>query len=287
MGMYRNRSRKLRKGLYVLLAGGYYLYVLSMVALLTVALAHAAVARWELALGLGAPAILMFAGFALGLRPALRRRRARGAGLLARFSISDRSRRAAARASRTSIREVRDGRAALIVGRVRLAGASIEAPFSGRRVCYYAAGCSRQDADNPYLEYAPWPIGEEGACEFLIEDRSGRALIRVDSHASFELVTTSWVGNVPEERMRAFLDKLGHDSDDHERWKPREHVLEDGAVVAVYGVGEWEPDPAPDPRQPGVGYREAPRRLVMRAPKRLHLYVSERPMELEPMVCSR
>ncbi len=171
------------------------------------------------------------------------------------------------------------------MGRVRLVGASIDAPFSGRRVCYYNARCFHQD-NHPYNDDPTPSVEEKRACDFRVEDGTGTALIRVDSGASFETMSTV-VSNVPEERTRAFLDRLRHHSDDHERWVPEEWVLEEGAIVSVYGVGEWEPDPAPGPRWQPMGYREAPRRLVMRAPDGLHLFVSERPIELEPMFFSR
>jgi len=191
--------------------------------------------------------------------------------LYARFGVAGRWRHAARRASRTSICNVRDGRAAWIVGRVRLARTSLEAPFSKRRVCHYVASCGDANMDNG--------SAQTEACEFLVEDGSGTALIRVESGASFELIGPGRVvANVPEERMRAFLGRVRINSGDPRDWNlPHERVLAEGDVVGVYGIGEWEADPAPDPASwSSVGYRESPRRLVMRAPEELCLFVSER-----------
>ncbi|HKA86632.1 MAG TPA: hypothetical protein VKE22_03165 [Haliangiales bacterium] len=194
--------------------------------------------------------------------------------LHARTGIAGRWRHAAKRASRTSICNVRDGRAAWIVGRVRLARTSLEAPFSGRRVCYYAASCRAAD-----IRCDGRPNGQVESCDFLVEDGSGTALIRVAPGASFELIGPGRVvANVPEERMRAFLGRVRINSGDPRDWNlPHERVLAEGDVVGVYGIGEWEADPAPEPESwAGVGYREMPRRLVMRAPEGLRLFVSER-----------
>ena len=52
-----------------------------------------------------------------------------------------------------------------------------------------------------------------------------------------------------------------------------EGVLEEGDVVAVYGVGEWDRNPARGRAANFAGYREAPRRLIMRARVGLRLYI--------------
>ena len=185
-------------------------------------------------------------------------------------------RHAARRAPIKAVGELGDVAAAVIVGRVRFGRRSIEAPLSGRRVCYYDASCHHEDYGNPYSNFpSHGPIREKGGVDFLIEDFSGTALIRVDSGASFELTDHALLGRTTPERVCTFLERCGKPSGDLERWSPHESVLEEGTIVSVYGIGEWDPNPTSDCKTRFAGYREAPRRLVMRAPEGLHLYVRE------------
>ncbi|HKA87299.1 MAG TPA: hypothetical protein VKE22_06505 [Haliangiales bacterium] len=198
------------------------------------------------------------------------------AALLAeRFSISGRSRHAARRAKPTPIAGVRDGATAVVVGRVRFAGRSLEAPLSGRRVCHYAASCD-DDTGCAYV-YGDYcavgrSVSERYALDFLVEDGSSTALVRVDSGASFDVTAHPVSRDASSDRVRAFLTRKG-ESGDSGAWSASEGVIEEGTVVSVYGIGEWEPDPSGDVRF--AGYRDAPRRLVLRAPEGLHLYIRE------------
>jgi len=119
-------------------------------------------------------------------------------------------------------------------------------------------------------------IREDSACDFLVEDESGTALIRANTATSARLLKRAgWPGPTPERRRRAFLARHGC-SDYCERWHPEEWVLEQGSVVAVFGVAAWELDPAPDVRSQTMGYREAPHLPVIRAPEGLPVLINER-----------
>jgi hypothetical protein len=50
-------------------------------------------------------------------------------------------------------------------------------------------------------------------------------------------------------------------------------VLEQGEQVAVFGRCKWEPDP--NPRAPGGGYREHPKRLKIESPGLEQMLVSD------------
>ena len=176
--------------------------------------------------------------------------------LVNRVSVGPSSRHPARWGRRSRISDLGDGATAVIVGKIRFARGSLEAPLSGRRVCYYDAGCHHEDSGYPYYEApAPPAVRERRALDFVVEDDTGTALIRVDSGAAFKRAERMLPRNA--ERIRAFLGQ----SDD--RWNAFESVLEEDAVVAVYGIGEWAP--ADNRTVPFAGYREAPRRLVMRA----------------------
>jgi len=173
------------------------------------------------------------------------------------------------RARRARVADVRDGAPTTIVGRVRFAGASTEAPLSGRRVCFYEAATSAADAGYPYYTTALRTAPERHALDFLVEDDSGMALIRVDDSTYFDAPERL----VPRkaERLHAFLDRRYGGANDLTGWLSFERVLEEGALVEVRGVGTWEP--AADSAAPFAGYRDASRRLVMRAPAGLRLYI--------------
>src|SRR5262249_27565279 len=103
------------------------------------------------------------------------------------LSPRGRTLRAARRASRTPIRDAGEGSPILIVGTIRFYRGALEARLTGRRCCFYQA---RFDEPIPKLGFGvrnSWSMStEEKGCDFILEDGTGKALVRIDSAVSFD-----------------------------------------------------------------------------------------------------
>jgi hypothetical protein len=84
------------------------------------------------------------------------------------------------------------------------------------------------------------------ACDFLVTDGTGTALVRVRD------------GGMPEVAMRAgaYVHTVSEEGDQ----RSHEAILEAGDTVVVFGTSSREVDSRTEP----VGYRDAPARLVLR-----------------------
>jgi hypothetical protein len=120
-------------------------------------------------------------------------------------------------------------------------------------------------------------IREEGGADFLIEDDTGSAKV---VNASLKVAAvqdakyTSGVFHEATPHMEAFLEKHGKASGG-KRLRYREAVFEAGETVAIVGEVADEADPEVVPE--GGGYRDTPRRLVIRAPAGGSLFASDDP----------
>jgi hypothetical protein len=181
----------------------------------------------------------------------------------------------------TPIGEARGGEVVTIAGRVRLVGPS-RAPMTGRRGALW-----RVTLDEPKGEAGGWRLvlRADELTDFVVDDGTGVALV---SGPASEM-TMAWspstaapplsgsVYGVPD--YNVFLQRHQITERDLFGFKRalrfREVLVAAGTRVVVRGVGRWEPDP--DPAARDHGYRELAQRLVLRAPARDLLLISDDP----------
>src|SRR5262249_22259438 len=112
-------------------------------------------------------------------------------------------------------------------------------------------------------------------CDFFLEDETGKALVRMPP--TVVRYTKNPATRVTEAGgMEAFLSRHGRLVGNHS-WRAGEWVLGEGRLIAVFGIGRWEPDPDPGCSLRASPYREAPQRLVVSAPANLRLLISDQP----------
>jgi len=198
------------------------------------------------------------------------------------FSKDAKTRRSLAGAERTTIAGAEEGALVKISGELVLRGDPIESPLS-QRPC--AAWEVRVEERRSSGKSSHWHtiIQDQHAVDFLVEDDSGRALVRAivpqmaleqDGHfrsGTFEDAPPA---------LEGFLAEHGHTSTGllgfNKSMRYREGALEAGERVTVLGVCRWEPDP--DPAAAGAGgYRKGALRLVVEPPPEGRLLISDDP----------
>jgi hypothetical protein len=202
------------------------------------------------------------------------------------FSNDQRTKRALRRLRPTKIVETRDGGMVKLVGRVRFLSPPLEAPFSGRPCAQYRVIVEGVVRDRVARRggFRGWSqatlIHEERAVDFLLEDGTGCALVRMACAAvavDMDYNTNSGIFRDPSERVEALLARhgqKGNAEDFNRRLRCREGVLEENDEVAVLGRARYETDADPGAGTLG-GYREDPRRLVIGAPPGAGVLVSD------------
>jgi hypothetical protein len=106
--------------------------------------------------------------------------------------------------------------------------------------------------------------------DLLMSDETGRA--RIDSHALRITVTTE-TRHTPSKRMREILARHSMSSEPVAFVRTfNEGIIAAGDEVAVIGRVSLEHDP--DLVNPGFGYRDRPKRVVISAPPRGFVLVS-------------
>ncbi len=187
------------------------------------------------------------------------------------FSADQRHRRAMQEVPRRPIAEVVEGEIARVVGKVRVS-APVVAPLSGRSCAYFRV-LVQERRKRGKGSYWVDVVDEAGGVDFLLEDDTGRAVVKVDrAKAVLEGDESGHSGflSEPSAELVAFLEARGHSAQGwvfNKTIRYREGIAEEGETVAVVGKGRWERDPDERP-QAGDGYREAvmPERLVLEAP---------------------
>lgn len=158
------------------------------------------------------------------------------------------------RVRRVPIEQVKDGQIVKTVGRLAHIGTSLTAPLSGRPCVYYELTVQRRMGRGKASRWVPI-AREERWQDFLLQDETGRALVRVDSPTIISCSQKQpTLGEGPKLRYQ-------------------ERRLEAGEVVAVMGRGTWERE-----LQSGMGfggYREPPRFLVVRPALPVPLHISD------------
>jgi hypothetical protein len=177
---------------------------------------------------------------------------------------------------RTLIHDARDGEMVKIVGKLRSVGAPLRGPLSGRACSYYKLTVTQ----NPTGNTSRLVLSEEERRDFILEDPTGRALIRVSRAGIFakrDLAERSGIMRDPTPEMLVILQRHSEKprgSFFNRHLKYEEAVLDLVEDVAVHGLGRWEPDPG---GEAPASYREAPRRLVLEASSAVPLYVTDDP----------
>lgn len=183
------------------------------------------------------------------------------------FSERARTRRLLRRLKRTPIGSVAEG-PVKIAGKLRLAERSLRAPLSGRTCALYDVEVvERRKVDRVIIQ-------DRLACDFLVDDGTGTALVRVgDGRGSrLELAIvqdaryTSAILNDATPELERYLSTFGEKSTGpfaNRFLKYREGVFEAGERIVVCGVARREPHP--EGKAEAGNYRDAPTRVVIEA----------------------
>lgn len=189
------------------------------------------------------------------------------------FSRSARIKRMLRQSRTLTTDSFRHGAAGKLEGQVRYLVAPLCAPLSGRPCSYYEATIEAEAGDM-------WtPIAHEvRSVDFLLEDSTGQALVRMDNaEAVVPPDVSSRVGvfSEPSDALVSFLRRHGISRD---RWfterqlRYREGVIAEGARVAARGYGTFEANP--DPRTAKGGYRDNASLLVLHGTRAAPLFIS-------------
>jgi hypothetical protein len=183
-----------------------------------------------------------------------------------------RARRAAERSHLAPVAEIAPGAIVKIVGRITFDDEPLEAPFSGRRCTHFEATVERRHARG-FKEKAR----TASTRSFWVEDDSGRIYVDARNALVDVVLDHHWTSRDIDPETRFELERylyqngpkwnrlLGAESD----LRYCEGALEEGEVVTVVGQASIARDPEPHL------YRDIGRRLVLSAPRKGALYVSD------------
>lgn len=165
-----------------------------------------------------------------------------------------------------SIASFPDGGHGRIAGVARVADQHLEAPLSGRRCVWWRVTVESLSPGGEHST-SSWTqvIDESEAVDFLVEDPTGRVLVRAtEAHAVIDPDEHYGEGAIEDEsttpELAAFLRRWGQSVGDR-KLRYAEAAITGGDGVEVVGRGRWEPDP--DPSAAAGDYRSTPSRLVM------------------------
>lgn len=172
------------------------------------------------------------------------------------------------RSERHPIADMAEGERGRIEGQALTLDQQLEAPLSRRkclcwqvRVEVYSA--SRASSD---LGTGGWRqvVDESSAVDFLVEDASGRALVRsAGANASIDADAYYGDGAIEDEQttpeLVEFMRSWGQTTEGRQL-RYEEGIVAAGDVVEVVGRGRREPDPDPAATR---DYRSTPTRLIL------------------------
>ncbi len=194
------------------------------------------------------------------------------------YSDEQRVRRALKGSPRAAILQLQTGQVAKITGSVRAAGPLLASPLSGRACVFFETTVEEYRSSGRSGKWVTI-IHETEGIDFLVEDETGRALVR---GASLKVALArdtdlkSGTFNDADPMLEAFLTKHGHSSKGwvfNKTLRYREGVFEPGERVTVMGKIRIENDP--DPRTAGGGYRDVPKRALIEPLDDGHVYASD------------
>lgn len=185
-----------------------------------------------------------------------------------RFSRAGRACHAARRAPRTTIAQAPTGTTVTLVGRVRLMKSTLIAPLTGRRCSYYVMAPFAAYGQHDHTAPAEPPVArEEEGREFILDDGTGLATVRVDDVALMDDPGCLRPGT--DAQQRAMLEERGLSASSND-WTLHEWTLGEGDLVAVSGVLQDRPGTATSVYA-STGYRARPREVVIGPPGGLPL----------------
>lgn len=204
------------------------------------------------------------------------------AELRSRLSPRARAKRAAFRLPRTRIEDVENGDLVRIEGRIELAGEPLIAPLSQRRCAHYELSVDFARTQTSFVRV----LSESRSTPFFVVDESKRALIELDGarpgvpdrNIAEVVVDHYWTANDIDAETRFELERYLFTKGDMgrallaepKRLRYAEGALEEGERVHVAGVAEWV-----SAAEAGQTYRDSGQRLVLRAPARGRLFVTD------------
>lgn len=183
-----------------------------------------------------------------------------------------RARRAAERSHLAPVAEVAVGEVVKVVGRVSFTEDPLEAPFSGRPCAHFEAIVERRHARG-YKTKARTASTQS----FWVEDDSGRIYVDARNALVDVVLDHHWTSRDLDAETRFELERylyqngpswnrlLGAEAD----LRYCEGALEEGELVTVVGLASIVREPEPHL------YRDKARRVVLGAPARGALYVSD------------
>lgn len=200
------------------------------------------------------------------------------AELRARISPRARAKRAAFRLPRTRIEDVKTGDLVRVEGRIELAGEALVAPLSQRRCAHYELSVDFAKTETSFVKV----LSESRSTAFFVVDESKRALVEVDRNIAEVVVDHYWTANDIDAETRFELERYLFTKGDMgrallaepKRLRYAEGALEEGERVHVAGVAEWVSG-----AEVGQSYRDSGQRLVLRAPPRGRLFVTDHTAE--------
>ncbi len=181
-----------------------------------------------------------------------------------RWSRRVRARNAAFRVPRTRIEQAKTGETVRVVGRINLLPDSLRAPFSGRPCAHYEAGVEIPKRGGGFLRAHT----DTKSTAFVLDDGSGRALVRVD-HSLIEVILDHyWSAHELDPETRFELEqslfaagsrgpallRAGHSL------RYAEGALEEGELCHVVGAARWV-----EANEAGLTYRDGGKRLLIEA----------------------
>jgi hypothetical protein len=179
------------------------------------------------------------------------------------------------------------GRVGRIVGAVRYADRTLEAPISGRTCAAYVVRVHGPPLDGKGGS-ARELLKEIKACPFFVEDTTGRAVVSpalATIALTVDTAPRSGLFNDAAGRVEKLLRRHGQGSSGilfHKNLRFEESALEEDDLVAIYGQGHHEIDPDPDPSAAARGnYRDRATRLVIEPTRSGRLYISDAPSTLD------
>jgi hypothetical protein len=184
------------------------------------------------------------------------------------FSDEAKVRRAIRSAHRVSIAEAKAGEIVRVAGKVKALGPLHAAPLSGRPCVYYEVSVEEYRSSGKSGKWVEIIHDTDGS-DFLVVDATGKA--RVSTREMKALIVRdhkreSGTLNEAPPDLEAYLARHGRKSKGwifNRNIRYREGVLAPGEEVVVLGEAAWEQDP--DPTEAGTGYRNSPKRLVLRS----------------------
>jgi hypothetical protein len=182
------------------------------------------------------------------------------------FSDEAKIRRALKQAPRVDIKDAPSGSVVKLVGRVRAVREPLRSPLGGRACVFFETTVERYHSQRRGGDWRQI-IHETDSTNFLLEDGTGRALVRAAGMKVLsvkDVERASGFLNDAAPDLEAYLARHGHQSQGlifNKALRFREGVFEPGELVAVIGAVQWERDP--DPTEAGSGYRNSPKRLVV------------------------